>query len=349
MRFKLVLAAAVFILLSVSGRLPGSSAAEPGGLYVAMGDSLTQITGPSTARYPERFFDTLQEGGAADALSNIGVNGETSGSILGSQRTSALQLINDPGTDTTVVTVDIGGNDVLGGPCPGYTGFSLSQCQPALQAFAGNFATLLGSLNEALATDPGDERLLVLEYFNPASGRSGAGSAAAGFDLSLLGSDLAVDCGGSGDALGLNDLIACVGAEHGADPVDVYPPFLGKGDTWFVDMVHPNDLGQQAIADVFAAAHANVRPVAAAGPDQSVGSKADFDLDAGGSSDPEGGPLAYRWEQVAGPAAVIRSPRSSGTRVTGVSGPTTLTFRVHVTDPLGATDTDEVVVTVRAK
>jgi hypothetical protein len=35
--------------------------------------------------------------------------------------------------------------------------------------------------------------------------------------------------------------------------------------------------------------------------------------------------------------------------VAGVAGPATLTFRVHVTDPLGATTTDEVVVTVASK
>jgi chitinase len=80
-----------------------------------------------------------------------------------------------------------------------------------------------------------------------------------------------------------------------------------------------------------------------------VGPNAAFDLDAGGSSDPESRPLTYQWEQVAGPQAVIQSPQSARTRVTGTAGPTTLTFRVTVTDPIGASGTDEVVVTVRAK
>jgi lysophospholipase L1-like esterase len=348
-RCKVAVAAVAVTLVSVVGRLPASEAVESQKLYVAMGDSLTQGWGGSQA-YPGRFFSSVQQSGHADVLRNIGVDGATSSSILGSQRTSALQLIDDASTDTAVVTVDIGGNDVLGSSCSGFSAsFSLSGCQPVLQTFAGNFASLLTSLNTSLESDPGSERVLVMGIYNPASGRTGQDTAATNFDLSLLGTDHKIDCAGSAEARGLNDMIACVGAQHGALLADAYPPFVGKGDTWFVDQVHPNDLGHQAIADVFSQAYSNLLPVANAGTDQSVAPRAAFDLDAGGSSDPESGPLTYRWEQVAGPQAVIQSPQSARTRVTGVNGPATLTFRVTVTDPLGATDTDEVVVEVRAK
>ena len=78
--------------------------------YVAMGDSVTQIG--STERYPERFFTFLQTAGAADVLHNIGESGQTSGGLNGSQLTNARALINDPDTDTTVLSIDIGGNDI---------------------------------------------------------------------------------------------------------------------------------------------------------------------------------------------------------------------------------------------
>jgi hypothetical protein len=52
---------------------------------------------------------------------------------------------------------------------------------------------------------------------------------------------------------------------------------------------------------------------------------------------------------VSGPAAVIRDPDAAETAVDGVSGPATLVFRLKVTDPSGATSTDEVTVTVNPK
>ncbi|MGZ6569405.1 MAG: hypothetical protein ACXVE9_18680, partial [Solirubrobacteraceae bacterium] len=47
---------------------------------------------------------------------------------------------------------------------------------------------------------------------HPSSGRPGEETTAANTELTLLGSDKKVDCAGQGMALGLNDLIACIGA-----------------------------------------------------------------------------------------------------------------------------------------
>jgi hypothetical protein len=89
-------------------------------------------------------------------------------------------------------------------------------------------------------------------------------------------------------------------------------------------------------------------PNASAGPDLTVDSGADIRLDADGSSDPDGGPLTYYWTQTAGPAAVIDDRDAIATVVAGRRGPATLRFTVRVTDPTGRSDTDEVIVTVRA-
>jgi hypothetical protein len=89
-------------------------------------------------------------------------------------------------------------------------------------------------------------------------------------------------------------------------------------------------------------------PKASAGPDVSVASDADFRLDAGSSSDPDGGPLTYYWTQTAGPQAVIDDRDAISPLVRGQRGPVTLRFTVRVTDPTGRSATDEVVVTVRA-
>ncbi len=223
-------------------------------VYVALGDSVTQVG--SSLRYPERFFTSLQHAGAADALANVGVSGETSSSILHGQLQTALARINDPGSDTTVVTVDIGGNDYLGAPScnPTSPSFSLVACQPTLTAFAANFTSLLDALNGALAADPGSEQLIVMAYYNPWSGRTGQETAAANAEAALLGADGRIDCSRTGTDLGLNDVIACAGAAHGAGLADAYPPFVGQGARYFADEIHPNDAGHAAIAAVFTAA-----------------------------------------------------------------------------------------------
>ena len=89
-------------------------------------------------------------------------------------------------------------------------------------------------------------------------------------------------------------------------------------------------------------------PSASAGPDLAVDSGVDILLDARGTTDPDGGPLTYYWTQTAGPAAVIEDRDGRATVVAGRRGPATLRFTVRVTDPTGRSDTDEVVVTVRA-
>jgi glucose/arabinose dehydrogenase len=96
---------------------------------------------------------------------------------------------------------------------------------------------------------------------------------------------------------------------------------------------------------------ANRPPVAAAGADQSVAHRAAFTL-SGTGTDADGDPLTYTWTQVSGPAAVIREPDEAETLVNGVYGGTTgrtLVFRLTVTDPSGASSSDEVTVSVRRK
>lgn len=221
-----------------------------------MGDSVTRCCSLSGQQYPERFFKVLEQRGAADRLENIGVGGETSASIRGAQLARARALIADPRTDTTVLTLDIGGNDLLQSPgcSAGAPDFSLAACEPTLQGFTANYTGLLDSLVAALTADPGTERVLVVGYYNPSSGRSGQDVAAANTALVLLGADERVDCAGQGAALGLNDLVACLGAQHGAALADPYPAFLGKGGQWYADAIHPNDAGHAAIADALAAA-----------------------------------------------------------------------------------------------
>ena len=89
-------------------------------------------------------------------------------------------------------------------------------------------------------------------------------------------------------------------------------------------------------------------PVADAGPDQTVPEETAVTLDGSGSSDPNGDPLTYLWEQIAGPPVTLSDPTAAVTGFTAPSvtaGGSTLTFRLTVSD--GAhTNADTVDITV---
>jgi hypothetical protein len=79
-----------------------------------------------------------------------------------------------------------------------------------------------------------------------------------------------------------------------------------------------------------------------------VDSEATFQLDATGTTDPEDRPITYAWTQVGGPAAVLTNERTARPTVKAPKGPATLTFRVTATNSDQVSDTDDVIVTVRA-
>jgi hypothetical protein len=95
----------------------------------------------------------------------------------------------------------------------------------------------------------------------------------------------------------------------------------------------------------------NRSPVAAAGTDQTVNEFASVTIDGSGSSDPDAGTtLSYAWTQTAGAAVVINNASMAQANfdapdVTAVNTPTTLTFRLTVSDgTASASDTMNVAV-----
>jgi hypothetical protein len=81
-------------------------------------------------------------------------------------------------------------------------------------------------------------------------------------------------------------------------------------------------------------------PIANAGPDFGTLQR-EFVLDGSGSSDPEGGPLTYRWRSL-GTSAVVLDPTSATTRVQ-IGGPRgAYDFELTVTDSAGNVAVDTV-------
>jgi lysophospholipase L1-like esterase len=234
------LAIAAFLLIAPAGN------AQQGGLYVALGDSIAAGLGASSLSksYVQLYYGYLQSSGSGvTSLLNPSRPGATSTDLRNQQLGSAVAVINQS-SDTKALTIDIGLNDLLrSSNCPTANAPSCP--------FAANLRAILAALNDALATDPGDETVQVMENYNPDIGRQNESATR----QLLLGSDGKVDCSGSGAALGLNDLIHCISIEQRAKPVDVLPIFDAAGEAFLdLDHLHPNDAGHLAIAKAFGGA-----------------------------------------------------------------------------------------------
>jgi lysophospholipase L1-like esterase len=269
------------VTLSLSAQPSASSSAAPSaeptasatpepaaGTYLALGDSLAVGVGATAeqARYVSRVGSALSasEGGPAVAtIRNIAVSGETSDSMIsGGQLRDALRAIAEIEPPVTLVTLDIGGNDLLAllrtDACAGdpLGPTCLGMLAATLDRFEANYRRIVEDLVDALEQHATGAALAVMTYFNPFSGTDASHEAAA--DLALLGADGRLDCDASDpDARGMNDVIACVGAEVGAVVVDVQPAFVGLGlELTHIgsEDIHANDQGYEAIAEAFLAA-----------------------------------------------------------------------------------------------
>lgn len=265
----LIVIAALVLITAVPGR-PASGAYTPT-LYLALGDSLAEGFGashPELTGYVPRVFRYLHaaSNGSIDTVLNLARGGESTTEFIGgpmpTQLGLALAAIADPDTDTQVVTIGMGADDLFDDVLfknPACIADPLgAECFAALaSALAGvgtNLSYILAALTAALAAEDAEpEALYAFTYFNPWSGTGQPFEAPT--DLLLLGADGKVDCAGIGTAdTGLNDIISCIAPFFDATVVDLYPVFAGRalelthiaaGD------VHPNDEGYAAIATAF--------------------------------------------------------------------------------------------------
>ncbi len=89
----------------------------------------------------------------------------------------------------------------------------------------------------------------------------------------------------------------------------------------------------------------NQTPTASAGNDQSITLPTDAVNVQGNGSDPDGTITTYLWEKLTGGTATIVDEDSAATAITGLEEGT-YTFKLTVTDNIGATDTDTLTVIV---
>ncbi len=154
-----------------------SEDAAASGAYLALGDSLAAGYQPGGAElrdtaYPALTASRLGREGPELTVENLGCSGETTGTLLeggkcafeeGSQLAQAEAWLEQNAGDVRLVTVDIGGNDLL--RCATR---QLTVDQACVERGVRNVSRNLPEALERLRTAAGDDvPLLVLGYYNP--------------------------------------------------------------------------------------------------------------------------------------------------------------------------------------
>lgn len=238
-------------------------------IYIALGDSLAVGDGasdPASTAYVPLFHEYLREALQIPelALMNLGHGGDTSAELIehghlakAVDEIEARNFDEGPDNDVQVVTLDIGGNDLLGlfqslvmpGTCPDVETFlAEAECfdafQDALDDFRDNFDQALDELEQA---DPGLP-VLTADLYNPFSGSGLPFDELA--ELALEGQQ------GSPFEEGLNDVIRFIAGEHDVAVADWYGAFQGKSAEFIApDRIHANDAGYTVMTDAVIAAY----------------------------------------------------------------------------------------------
>jgi lysophospholipase L1-like esterase len=152
-----------------------SQATEP--VYLALGDSAPLWNGNES--YPNYIAAHLRSSIKGLELVNLSVSGETSGSMLsgssgasGSQQQRAVSFLQAHRGSVVLITIDIGGNDVLACGSGTNTATCLQQVETTM---ASNLTTILSQLRDAA----GPSVLIVgMTYYDPYLGDWLAGGSA---------------------------------------------------------------------------------------------------------------------------------------------------------------------------
>lgn len=144
--------------------------------YLALGDSVPVWNG--TQSYPYRILAHYQRTLRGLRLDDIAISGATTESMrTGGQYHAALRFLRRHRGHVALITIDIGGNDVVG--CVGPTGIDQSCATEALATVKRNLGTMLAGLRAAAPHVP----LVGMTYYNPFLGNWLAGEPARSLTL----------------------------------------------------------------------------------------------------------------------------------------------------------------------
>jgi len=258
--FRLLPLSAAFLSLAlfapISPAPPALAQERP--VYLALGDSLAVGVGassPSTMGYVARAHGSLltseryRDGGLD--LVNVSVAGATSADLVlaGGQLDAAIAEITNrrdsdlPGDDVEIISVDIGGNDLLSLVAPNSPCLESASVEPCRAAFGDVLSAIQTNLGDTLRRlrEAAPEAIIVtVDLYNPYSGTG---------DLREPIAEIGV-----GQA---NGVIGAVTADPDlrVKTASVFQLFSGRGLQWVApDGIHPNDNGHAVIAEALLAA-----------------------------------------------------------------------------------------------
>ena len=251
------------LLLSASGAPATSAQQAPA--YLALGDSLAFGVGasnPSTTGYVARAYESLRVSGRYEEggldLINLSVPGATSADLLvsGGQLDMASEEIGgreqdslSPANEVEIVSVDIGGNDLLGLVAPDSPCLESASVEPCRSAFGEVLSGIQTNLTETLRRlrqAAPEATIVVVDLYNPYSGTG---------DLREPIAEIGV-----GQA---NGVIGAVTADPDlrVKTASIFQLFSGRGGQWIApDGIHPNDNGHAVIAEAVLATIDNREP-----------------------------------------------------------------------------------------
>lgn len=171
---------AILIAALVAVAVPSAAQAAPGPdngtqWYLALGDSLAAGYQPTTGDdktggYVGGVLEAVRTAAPKTKLVNLACSGATTTSLMGTDRCSydegsqlaqAVEFLHAHRSHTTLVTIDIGANDVT--PCARPT-VDVGCALTAVNTVRTNLTSILTQLRAAAGPDT---RIVVLNYYNP--------------------------------------------------------------------------------------------------------------------------------------------------------------------------------------
>jgi lysophospholipase L1-like esterase len=246
------------------GVAPGEDPPGDQRLYLALGDSLSEGIAASD---PKRtaWVPLVAIGlGAEYELLNLGVAGHDSEELIEEGpldralgEIAARASDATPNNELAIVTLEIGGNDlldlydslVLTGDCPSVgEALQRQECVDGLRGALDEFGPNLGATLDALAAAAPGVPIYLMTLYNPFSGGAPV--------LDQIGALALEGQAGTPFPEGLNDIIRQRAAAHaGVVLVEWYELFLGQQRNYISqDLIHPNDTGYRVMADAVLAA-----------------------------------------------------------------------------------------------